>query len=150
MLTNLSIQIRRFLLHTFNIMFRTGFIPDNWRVAIVVPILKPEKPKDKAESYRPISLTSCMGKVMERMIGSRIKWHLERYNLLPWEQAGSRKRYSTSDHIVRLEITVNAGFGANKITAFVFLDLSSAYPNTWWRGLLSKLSRANIRRAVLR
>ena len=47
------------------------------REAIMIPILKRGKDKSKAESSRPISLTSCVGKLMERLINTRLMWQLE-------------------------------------------------------------------------
>lgn len=66
MLKNLNTVNRNLLLTTLNTFYRNGFVPEEWNCAIVVPILKP----NPAGSYRPVSLTSCLGKVMERMINS--------------------------------------------------------------------------------
>jgi len=149
MLHKLNAENRKVLLYVLNPMFRYSFVPKDWRISIVVPILKPNKPADRAESYRPISLTSCLGKAMEIIINNRLKWHMERHNLLPKEQAGFRKGFSTSDHIMRLETAGNAGFTMNKITVSVFLDFCNAYPKTWLTGLLAKLARAKIRGLML-
>ncbi len=38
----------------------------------VVPLQKPNKPTETPKSYRPISLTPCLWKVIERIITRRI------------------------------------------------------------------------------
>ncbi|KAG0445176.1 hypothetical protein HPB47_018922 [Ixodes persulcatus] len=55
-----------------NHVWRTAELPDAWRVATTIPLLKPGKPQDQLSSYRPTSLTSCLGKVMERMVLRRL------------------------------------------------------------------------------
>lgn len=73
MIKNLSKTNREALLHLYNLLFQNGVVPDGWKSAAVIPIPKAGKPLDKAESYRPISLTSCLGKTMEKMLNNRIK-----------------------------------------------------------------------------
>ncbi len=85
MLRNLNLENRKRLLQIINLMFKEGYIPEAWKCAIVT--LKPRKPPGEAESYRPISLTSCIGKMMEKMINNRLKWHLDhlrRYFCTKW------------------------------------------------------------------
>ena len=43
-------------------------LPDEWKKAIIVPILKTGKPANLIRSYRPIALTSILAKIQERMI----------------------------------------------------------------------------------
>jgi hypothetical protein len=67
-------------------------LPKEWRSAIVIPILKPGKNPTIAESYRPISLISCLYKVLERIVNKRLVYTLEARNLLPSQQYGFRKK----------------------------------------------------------
>ena len=76
------------LLEIFNYSWETGNIPQIWKEAIMIPILKKGKNKTKASSYRPISLTSCIVKTMERIINCRLTWYLETNDILSEEQAG--------------------------------------------------------------
>ena len=54
-------------LSLFNQIWRTT-VPSDWKKSIVIPILKPNKNPDSISSYRPISLTSILGKTMESMV----------------------------------------------------------------------------------
>ena len=51
----------------FNISFVTGIIPDDWKLASVVPIHKKDE-KGSVENYRPIFLTSLIMKIFEKCI----------------------------------------------------------------------------------
>ena len=57
----------------------------------MIPIHKKDKDKSKAESYRPISLTNGVGKMMERIINTRLMWHLEDKKHTTPEQAAFRR-----------------------------------------------------------
>ena len=56
----------------------------------MIPMHKKGNAKTEASSYRPIRLTSCIVKVPERVINTRLKWFLESEKLLASEQAGFR------------------------------------------------------------
>ena len=77
MLKNVGDKAKSALLILFNKTWRSGVIPKAWKVAIITPILKKGKPADQPKSYRPISQTSCLGKVAERMVNKRLYWWLE-------------------------------------------------------------------------
>ena len=56
------------LLGILNRIWRKGKFPEKWKLAQVIPILKPCKPARDITSYRPIALLSCLSKVMEKMV----------------------------------------------------------------------------------
>ena len=63
----------------------------------MIPIHKPGTSKTEGTSYRPISLASCMVKLSERIINTRLKWFLETDKLLVPQQAGFREHQCTDD-----------------------------------------------------
>ena len=56
------------LLEIFNHSWATSTLPQTWREATMIPILKKRKDHKQAASYRPISLTSCVGNTMKRVV----------------------------------------------------------------------------------
>jgi hypothetical protein len=77
MLLHLSEENLNALLYSLNYIFQSRYILNAWKNAIVTPILKPRKAPENDDSYRPISLTSCLKKLMEKMVNNRIKWYLQ-------------------------------------------------------------------------
>ncbi|KGL85593.1 RNA-directed DNA polymerase from mobile element jockey, partial [Tinamus guttatus] len=60
----------------FERSWRTGEVPEDWKKANVTPVFKNGKKKDPG-NYRPVSLTSVPGKVMERLILAVVSRHRE-------------------------------------------------------------------------
>ena len=81
-LKHLGACSRAVLLKIFNHSWIKGVVPAVWKEAIVIPVPKKGKDKKNPRSYRPISLLSCVGKLLERMINRRLINHLESNNVL--------------------------------------------------------------------
>ena len=96
MIANLGHGMKRKLLQLFNTSWKTGRVPQAWKVAYMTPIYKQGKNKGKAESYRPISLLSCFCKTMERMVNTRLTWHLENKNILIGKEGAQKIRPHSS------------------------------------------------------
>ena len=77
MLKHMGPKAKSKLIGLYNNSRKEGIVSQNWRQAVMVPIYKKDKDRSKTTSYRPISLTSCVGKLMERLMNSRRVWHLE-------------------------------------------------------------------------
>lgn len=97
------------------------------RKIIAVPILKPGKDPNSHESYRPISLMSAILKTYERMIKNRLEYWLAIKTVLPQNQFGFRKFYSTIDAISMLVTDIQICMSSNRYTAAAFLDIKGAY-----------------------
>ena len=133
------------VLHLLNCIWSAERLPDAWKCSTMVPVLKPGKPPDKPESYRPIQLTSCFSKTMERMVTRRLSWFLEDRQMLSPLQCGFRKGRSTADHLIRLESEVRKGFFYNRYTLAVFLDFKNAYNLVSKVALLTKMHAMGFR-----
>jgi len=128
----------------YNRAWTNGTIPQAWRHSITVPILKAGKDQSNISSYRPISLTSTIGKVMERLVTNRLTYYVEKQDLLTNVQTGFRKGKSTIDQVIRLQDTINKFNNNRGYTVAVFIDFQSAYDMLWRKGLLTKLSKMGI------
>jgi hypothetical protein len=60
------------LLDIFNRSWSTGYCPTIWRTALLIPLLKKGKSPSKPGSYRPVALTSCVAKTMEKLVADRL------------------------------------------------------------------------------
>ncbi|GFO13177.1 RNA-directed DNA polymerase from mobile element jockey [Plakobranchus ocellatus] len=108
------------LLKLFNNIWTTGDIPPSWREASVVPNPKPWKDPSDPSNYRPIALTSCLCKTLERMVNDRLVHVLESRNLLSNVQSGFRKDHITLDHLVKLKTFIKKAFARKKQVLAVF------------------------------
>ena len=133
------------LLDVYNRIWETGILPRSWKEAIVVPIPKPGKDSTNPGNYRPIALTSCICKTMERMVNDRLVWFLEKNKLITPFQSGFRKHRSTIDHLIRFETFVREAFIKKEHVVSVFFDLESAYDTTWKYGIMNDLYDFGIR-----
>jgi len=59
-------------LHVLNDIWISGNFPESWKTSTIIPVLKASKDESDPSSYRPIALTSCLCKIMERMINDRL------------------------------------------------------------------------------
>ena len=55
-----------------NRSWENGQVPSSWRSAIIIPIPKASKNPKATESYCPISLTSHLAKLAERLVAARL------------------------------------------------------------------------------
>ena len=63
-LKNLGTHAKTELLRVFSMSFREAVVLQVWRNAVIIPLLKSGKPAGSIESYLPVSLTSCMVKLL--------------------------------------------------------------------------------------
>ena len=145
MISGLSDYGKMIVLRFINMTWERGSLPKEWKNALIVPLIKSGKKAGEPSSYRPISLTSCFGKVAERMVNRRLVWHLESRGLLSCYQSGFRRGKTTIDQLVRLTQGILDGFQRKEHTLAVFLDFQKAYDRVWRGGLLLKMLQAGVR-----
>ena len=126
----------------------SGVVPRLWRQANVVPIFKKG---DKAESsnYRPISLTSVVGKMLEAIISKGIRDHLEKHELIRHSQHGFSKGKSCVTNLLAFYKKVFKTLDEGSRYDIVYLDFSKAFDRVPHRRLLSKVKAHGIDGKVL-
>ena len=113
-----------FLLHIFNLSWTSHSFPSIWKTCSIIPIHKMGKPLDSPASFRPISLISCVSKLFERIILSRLLFFLESNSILSPRQAGFRPGRSTLDQILYLSQPISDGFNKPRTGSPTILTLS--------------------------
>ena len=127
------------LLDLFNECAETNKIPNGWKKARVVALLKPGKDPTSKKSYRPISLLCILYKLYERMVMARMAPTVEE-QLTP-DQAGFRPGRSTCGQLLNLTQYIEDGFERKQITGTVFVDLTAAYDTVNHKTLLLKVAK---------
>lgn len=82
----------------FQRSWESGEVPVNWRLATVIPIFKKGK-KEEPGNYRPVSLTSVPGKIME-IILEVIEKHLKDNAVIGQSECGFRRERSYLTNII--------------------------------------------------
>ena len=141
LLKHLPLNTQKELRFILNASWTTGWCPQAWRTATIVPFLKKEKDPQAVSSYRPIAPFSTIRKFLEGLIVNRLSWWLEAKSLIsPW-QARFCKRRCTTDQCLRLSQCICDGFHlTNKEqTVLMLFDYYKACDTVWRAGLLQKM-----------
>ena len=126
LLYEIRYEIVKDLTKLFNLSLETGVVPQDWRDADVCPLFKKGK-RDKAENYRPVSLTSIVGKLLESILKDRIVTHLEQHKLLRESQHGfTSGRSCLTNLLVFFEFITKELDKGNNVD-LVYLDFCKAF-----------------------
>ena len=117
--------------------------PVNWRVAKLAVIPKGKGASlTKADSYRPISLLSAMGKLYERISVWRVEQDYDARGLNSSSQFGFKASLSAEDAICK---TLGTFKNTNKkFVLLLFIDIQGAFNNLWWPSILLRLIKVGI------
>ena len=131
-------EVTPHLITIFNESLRSGCVPDDWREAEVTPIFKKGK-QCEPSNYRPISLTSIAGKLLEGCIVDRISEFLEENSLLKNSQHGFRRRRSCLTNLLEFFHFVFSEHDRDKAVDIIYLDFQKAFDKVPHRRLMKKV-----------
>jgi hypothetical protein len=138
--TNFKILI----LSLFNRSLTLKKIPDKWKYSMIQMIPKKTGSPSNINNYRPISMTSSIAKLFERILSTRIKAHLKSNNILVRNQSGFRNHRQTKDNLLYLTQKTTESFNRSKNVCAIFFDIQSAFDKVWHEGLIFKLIQINL------
>ena len=108
----------------FNLSFKTGSLPADWKLAHIVPIHK-KGDKDDIENYRPISLISIISKVFEKCIRDELL--LECQKFLHDSQHGFLPLKSCTTQLVPFSHDISIGLNSNNLIDVIYFDFAKAF-----------------------
>lgn len=130
----------KFITSLFNSCVRSGCFPKRWKRAKTVPIIKYWKENSSQVSkFRPISLISTGGKMLENALINGIMHHANTNNLLNRNQYGFTPQAGTIDAAMSINDFVEASLEAGQIVVLVSLDVRGAFDAAWWPAILNTL-----------
>ena len=91
-----------------------------------------------ASGYRPISLTSCLGKCLERIITVRLNGFIEYSKIIDQEQEGLMRFHSTTHALMRLLQDIYNGFNSKEKSLVASIDKEKVFDSVCRDGLLVK------------
>ena len=81
LLTHLPSTWNKLLFSLFQKCWKGGILPSVWKKTIIVPILKQGKSRVNIDSYRPVALTSQVGKVLEKIVQKRLLYFCDKNSI---------------------------------------------------------------------
>ncbi|OAQ57605.1 reverse transcriptase [Pochonia chlamydosporia 170] len=128
-----------------------GMLPDQWRHAKIIPLKKPDKPEyTLAEAWRPISLLSTLGKVLEAVLAERLSHAVETYGLLPTNHFGGRKQRSAEQALMLLQEQVYAAWRGRRVLSLINFGVKGAYNGVCKERLIQRMRARGIPEKLLR
>jgi hypothetical protein len=127
----------------FNCSLKSGSLPSDWLKANVSCIFK-KGDRNKAENYRPVSLTSVACKLLEHCICRHIKTHLEKHSILTDKNHGFRSGFSCETQLLTTMNDLQKNNNAGVQSDIIILDFSKAFDTVPHPHLLHKLNHYGI------
>lgn len=138
MIKELSQENMDKILDVLNVLWDKGEVPEGFKSSIIVPIKKLNKNPEDINSYRPISLTSVLSKIFEKLVTKRLTdFIIENKVLNPFHfgfiQGRGCEEAQTAIYTSILKARVE-----KKFVMLIAIDLREAYDSVWLAGLVLK------------
>ena len=141
MLKNLATNEKVKLCTLYNKIFESGIIPHQWKKATVIPIRKPNKPINSILGYRPISLLSCISKVLEKLIARRLAWVLTHDNRLSTNQTAYKADSGTLDALLVLDDYISNCISTKNHISIISIDAEKAFDRVGVHSVIHQLQQ---------
>ena len=122
--------------------------PACWRQTNVTPIPK-SPPSSSVANYRPISITSILPKVFERLVSVCLGRFMERSGVLPTSQFAYRKALGICDALLCMSHTLQNALESGQEAKIMQIDFSAAFDRVHHQGILYWLCSVGIGGSVL-
>ena len=138
-----SEELSKTLHHLWRASLDNGHIPSEQLLVLICPLHKGGS-RSVPKNYRPVALTSHIIKVFERVVRKALVAHIEKLELLPDGQHGSRAMRSTLTQLLAHWDSVLEGLESGDGVDYVYLDFSKAFDKVETGVLLHKLQSSQI------
>ena len=117
----------------------SGIFPDEWKEALIIPLLKRFGLDLAFENFRPISNLQFVSKLTEKAVFNQTHSYLVSNDLFPLCQSSYRKYHSTETALLKVKNDILMNMNNQEVTLLVLLDLSAAFDTVDHSILLKRL-----------
>jgi len=143
-LKNLPYNFLELIVKLVNMTIKNSSLPDIWKIAKITMIPKSDSKSNDPQNFRPISVSCCLGKLIERVIQNRLYNLLEERGFFKVSQSGFRKNKRTHDNLFFMTQKVKESLCWGKKVCCLMFDIKKAFDNVWHDGLIAKLIDAKV------
>ena len=136
-------QISIPLARVFKLSLKEGVVPFEWKEANIIPLFK-KGSRNKSENYRPVSLTSVICKLLERLIKDHMVDFLVKHKLLNSSQHGFLKARSCLTNMLCFLEEITKWIDVGSPVDIIYLDFQKAFDKVPHQRLLLKLKAHGI------
>ena len=144
MIKNCSYEFKTIILKLINLTIKTSKLPSKWKTSVITMIPKKVSNSNNPKEYRPISLTSNLAKIAEKLLAFKLKEFLKQNNVIIKQQSGFRNHRQTKDNLLFITQKILEQFNRRKRVLAIFFDIAAAFDKVWHKGLLYKLIKLKI------
>ena len=119
----------------FNECLQQGSYPQHWNYANIHSIPKPKKIHSNPKIYRPIAVSSCLGRIFEKVLAKRLQHYCVKNQIFSNDKCGFQIDRSTADVLTDFPNDAYTTIDQNSVLDCAFTDFSKAYDSVWHNDL---------------
>ncbi len=123
-----------------NTSLQKGHFPDDWKEALLSPLLKKVGADFTFQNLRPVSNLPFISKLTEKVASNQTHCHMTVNKLFPPLQSAYRKNHSTETALLKITNDILLNMNKQHVTLLVVLDLSAAFDTIDQDILLDRMS----------
>ena len=127
----------------------SGKFPDVWKHSVIIPLYKGRGERSSPASYRPISLCSCIGKILEKLVHNQLTCYLTQSNSISKAQHGFVPGRSTVTNLLSCDAAIADILSANHAYDIVTFDFKAAFDKAPHRHVIQALAQNGIKGSIL-
>jgi ribonuclease P/MRP protein subunit RPP40 len=147
-------SVARHIVRPLNIVYQhslfEGTFPVVWKHAIIIPLYKGKGDRSSASSYRPISLCSCLGKLLEKIVHKQLLEFLANHCDLHPAQHGFTAGKSTLTNLLQFDAYVSDCISSNHAYDIIAFDFCKAFDKAPHQSVINAASSNGIKGTALK
>ena len=141
-------QISAPLAHVFKMTVQEGIVPLEWKEANIIPLFK-KGPRNKSVNYRPVSLTTVICKLLEKIMRDHMMDFLIKHKLINPSQHGFLKAKSCQTNVLCFLEEITKWVDDGSPVDVIYLDFQKAFDKVPHQRLILKLKSHGMGNSVI-